>query len=373
MSMRLLRCRPRAPRAGTTSGRRLLLLAVTTMGLALPACSGGLGTYFAPTAAVVGGAKIPEDAVITQLKVVASQAQFSNLFQGPKSNLNRVDAKVQILSQLVQQQAVVNEAGKVGVSVKDSDVQAALANTRQRLGGAAALNSALAQQGLNLDEFTRYERLNLTVSRVQAKVINSINATPDQIAAYYQQNKASFDAQYHVAHILICSHADAQGICTPSAADFDLAKSVDARAVAGDDFAQLARQYTTDTGSKAAGGDLGWVEPGSAVAAFEQAALALSPGQVTAQPVQTQFGYHIIKLIAKGRLLAEATATINNQLEQAARQQAFTAWVHQAVAKNRVRINPSFGQFDAASDSVVTPPRAQPPSSPPAGTGPGGR
>ena len=47
-------------------------------------------------------------------------------------------------------------------------------------------------------------------------------------------------------------------------------------------------------------------------------------------------------------------------------------WVHQAVAKNRVRINPSFGQFDAANDSVVTPPRAQPASSPPAGTGPGG-
>ncbi len=326
MSMRLLRCRPRAPRAGTTSGRRLLLLAVTTMGLVLPACSGGLGTYFAPTAAVVGGAKITEDAVITQLKVVASQAQFSNLFQGPKSNLNRVDAKVQILTKLVQQQAVVNEAGKLGVSVSDSDVQAALANTRQRLGGAAALNSALAQQGLNLDEFTRYERLNLIVSRVQAT----------------------------------------------SAADFDLAKSVDARAVAGDDFAQLARQYTTDTGSKAAGGDLGWVAPGSAVAPFEQAALALAPGQVTPQPVQTQFGYHIIKLIAKGRPLADATATINDQLEQGARRQAFTAWVHQAVARNRIRINPSFGQFDASNDSVVTPPRAQPASSPPAGTGPGG-
>src|SRR6267378_4052844 len=164
--MRLLRCRPRAPGAGTTFGRRLLLLAVTTLALALPACSGGLGTYFAPTAAVVGGAKITEDALITQLKVVASQAQFSNLFQGPKSNLNRVDAKVQILTQLVRQQAVVNEAGKVGVSVSDSDVQAALANTRQRLGGAAALTSALAQQGLNLDEFTRYERFNLIVTRV---------------------------------------------------------------------------------------------------------------------------------------------------------------------------------------------------------------
>jgi parvulin-like peptidyl-prolyl isomerase len=338
----------------------------------LPACAGGFGTYFAPTAAVVGGAKITEEAVVTQLKVVASQGEFSALFKGPQSNLNRVDAKRQILTQLVQQQAVVNEAGKLGVSVKDSDVQTALANTRKRLGGAATLNSALAQHGLNIDEFTRYERLNLIVTRAQAKVTNGVNATPEQIAAAYQQNKASYDAQYHVAHILICSHADAQGACTPSAADLELAKSVNERAIAGNDFAQLARQYTTDTGSKPSGGDLGWVQPGSAVAPFEQAALALQPGQVTPQPVQSQFGYHIIKLIAKGRPLADATATINNQLEQTPRQQAFTTWVHQAVARNRIRINPSFGEFDPATQSVVALPGAEPAPSPTPAPGPSG-
>jgi peptidyl-prolyl cis-trans isomerase C len=340
--------------------------------LALPACAGGVGTYFAPTAAVVGGAKIAEDAVITQLKVVASPTAFQGLFTGPQSNLARGDAKRQVLTQLVQQQAVVNEAGRLGVSVNDHDVQAALASTRQRLGGAAALKAALAQQGLSMDEFTRYERLNLIVTRAQAKVINGINATPEQIAAYYQQNKASFDAQYHVAHILICSRADAQGACTSTPADLALAKSVDERALAGADFAQLARQYSADTGSKPAGGDLGWVQPGSAVAPFEQAALALQPGQITAQPVQSQFGYHIIKLIAKGMPLAQATATINNQLEQDPRQQAFTTWVHQAVARNRIRVNPSFGQFDAGSQTVVAPPGAEPAPSPTPATGPGG-
>src|SRR5439155_27137530 len=133
-------------------------------------------------------------------------------------------------------------------------------------------------------------------------------------------------------------------------------RSIDERAVAGDDFAQLARQYTTDTASKAAGGDLGWVESGNAVVQFEQAALALQPGQATPKPVQTQFGYHIIKLIAKGRPLADATATINDQLEQVPRRQAFGAWVHQAVARNHLRINPSFGEPSVANYSVVTPP-----------------
>src|SRR4030088_2058945 len=144
--MRPLRCRWRAPRTGTTSGRRLLLLAAA-MVLMLPACAGGFGSYFAPTAAVVGGAKITEEAVITQLKVVASQAAFSALFKGPQSNLNRVDAKRQILTQLVQQQAVVNEAARLGVSVKEAEVQAALAHTPHPLRGAPAPQPALSPQG----------------------------------------------------------------------------------------------------------------------------------------------------------------------------------------------------------------------------------
>lgn len=342
------------------------------MAVALPACAGDLGSYFAPTAAVVGGAKISEEAVVTQLKVVASQSAFAGLFQGPQSNLNRQDARRQILTQMVQQQAVVNEAAKLGVSVSNQDVQTAVANTRQRVGGDSAFSAALARQGLNIDEFTSYERLNLIVTRTQAKVITGINATPDQIAAAYAANKATYDAEYHVAHILICSHADAQGACTPSPADLELAKSVDERALAGNDFAALARQYTTDSGSRAAGGDLGWVQPGSAVAPFEQAALALQPGQVTPQPVRSQFGYHIIKLIAKGRPLADASTEINNQLEQTARQSAFATWVHNALSRDRVRINPTFGLFDVATQSVIAPAGVQPAPSPTAPAGLGG-
>src|SRR5258708_11195861 len=157
--MRLPHSRRQVQRAGKSSGCRFLpLLAVVVV--ALTACAGDLGTYFAPTAAVVGGAKITEEAVVGQLKVVASQTAFSGLFQGPQSNLNCVDAKRQILTELVQQQAVVNESGRLGVSVSDSDVQTALANTRNRVGGAGAFNAALARQGLNIDEVTRYKRLN---------------------------------------------------------------------------------------------------------------------------------------------------------------------------------------------------------------------
>ncbi len=68
------------------------------------------------------------------------------------------------------------------------------------------------------------------------------------------------------------------------------------RVGAGEDFAELARQFSDDTGSRDNGGDLGWFARGAGlVQEFEDAAFALQPGEVS-QPVKTQFGYHLIKV-----------------------------------------------------------------------------
>jgi peptidyl-prolyl cis-trans isomerase SurA len=70
------------------------------------------------------------------------------------------------------------------------------------------------------------------------------------------------------------------------------------RIVGGDDFATLARSHSDDTGSALAGGDLGWVNPGDTVPAFEREMDALAPGAIS-QPFQSPFGWHILQVIER--------------------------------------------------------------------------
>jgi parvulin-like peptidyl-prolyl isomerase len=103
-------------------------------------------------------------------------------------------------------------------------------------------------------------------------------------------------------------------------ADEGTAKTVKALLDNGTDFAEVAKQYSTDTGSAVNGGDLGWFGKGKMVPEFETAAFSQEIGAI-GEPVQSQFGYHIIQVLDKQQLPLNA-----NDLKQN-RDTAFNDWL----------------------------------------------
>ena len=109
------------------------------------------------------------------------------------------------------------------------------------------------------------------------------------------------------------------------------AEDLSKRAKAGEDFASLAKEYSQDPGSAKQGGDLGWVEPGVMVKAFEDAAYELSMANPVSKPIQTGFGWHVIKLLevrkSSGMSFAEARPLLTKEYEE---DQASRAFLEQA-------------------------------------------
>ncbi len=146
------------------------------------------------------------------------------------------------------------------------------------------------------------------------------SVSEEDIKAYYDKHpdQYAYPEQLHARHILILADEKA-----PAEVQ-DKAKSqiqeLEKRIRAGEDFAELAKEYSQD-GSAAQGGDLGWFTADKMVAPFSAAAAALNPGEVSA-PVQTMFGYHLIKLEDKKPAgvtpLADASDSIRTRLAQEA-------------------------------------------------------
>lgn len=117
-------------------------------------------------------------------------------------------------------------------------------------------------------------------------VANRVQITDDQIATYYEKNRDQYvtKGEARLAHIQVTNEADAKAVAQ------ELAN--------GADFAKLAKAKSVDKLSANQGGDLGWAKAGTFPKAFEEAANALTAGQVSS-PVNVDGAYHIIKVLER--------------------------------------------------------------------------
>lgn len=167
-----------------------------------------------------------------------------------------------------------------------------------------------SQYQLTIDEYKSYG-----ISEATLRAAYRIDLLRKKLTEAVTADTSTVAEQVWARHILVDN---------PS-----LAGTVSLILAQGGDFAEAARNYSIDTGSGAQGGDLGWFGRGAMVPEFEEAAFSQEIGAI-GEPVQSQFGYHIIQVIAH-----EEVSLTTDQLQQA-RDTAFSEWLAEANAKAEI-------------------------------------
>jgi peptidyl-prolyl cis-trans isomerase C len=197
-------------------------------------------------------------------------------------------------------------------------------------------------QDAQFQVLVRFQTDNLLATAMAAQLTKSNKPDEAQLRKYYDDHKADY-AQVKVSHILVRF----QGSSAPArpgqkdltdAEALAKAQALRQRIEGGEDFAKVATAESDDTGSGSKGGDLGVIGHGQTVAAFEEAAFALKPGELS-QPVKSPFGYHLIKVTSVDyKPFDSVRADIDRQLSGPLMQKA----IADLVKKASVTLDPDY-------------------------------
>lgn len=234
------------------------------------------------------------------------------------------ELRTQAIDVLVEEKIMYKKAEELGVLPTDeevqTEVQSYIDNLKESLGGDDAFNTALENANLTLEEYTEQLtesiRSNLISTNVTNEMFKDVSVSDDEIQAYYDEHLDSYKSAT-VSHILI--------------SDEETAKEVREKAASGEDFAELAKEYSEDTGTKDNGGSLGTVtyDTTQYVQEFTDAFKQLKDGEIS-EPVKSDYGYHIIKVTDyKEQTLDEVKDTIKTTLENEKKNEIYTSSMEQ--------------------------------------------
>lgn len=228
------------------------------------------------------GNKVPEGTVatvngepISQEELDINYNQFLQLYQFYGYDVTddsvKVEARNTMLDNMINQELLLQEAEKRGLSVSDEEVDKDINDLveAQYGGSQAELEAAVKQANMTMDYFKQSKKEELTLTKLQEDMANN----PETIDVVQAK------------HILVDTEEEA--------------KDIIAQLDGGADFAEIAKEKSTDTGSAADGGELGYFAvngktTSKMVDEFSSAAQAQEIGEYSKTPVKSQFGYHII-------------------------------------------------------------------------------
>jgi len=244
------------------------------------------------TAAMVNGSVITQKALSFEtqrfMEQMARQGQVPGEDMLPEVRKN-------VLNRMIEEELLYQDSQAKAIKVPESRVQKELTSIKERFPSEKEYHDALAGIDMDEDALTRKITRGVAIDElIKTHVVQDVAVTDEESRTFYDQNASMFEKpeQVQARHILIKTAEDAteeQKTAARKKID-DIRK----KAVAGEDFAALAKTYSEGP-SNARGGDLGYFSRGQMVKPFEDVAFALKKGEIS-DVVETPFGYHIIQV-----------------------------------------------------------------------------
>jgi len=247
-----------------------------------------------------------------------------------------------LLDRVILFKLLSTEAKVRGIVVTPQEVTERIGQIKQQFPSEAEFQKELTKRHTTMAQLQEDQRRDLINAKtIEAEVAPRVVVTEQELDAFYKANPDQFKEPEAVraSHILIGVAKDAPPDAKQAARTE--AEGVLKRVKSGEDFAALAKQYSKDPGSAAVGGDLNYFPKGQMVPAFDAAAFALKPGEISSL-VETEFGFHIIKLTDKraGRVvpLADVKERLEGFLKQRKQQELVQQYLLSLKAKYRVEV-----------------------------------
>ncbi|MGG4491141.1 peptidylprolyl isomerase [Metabacillus idriensis] len=223
----------------------------------------------------------------------------------------------QLVDYLITEEIIEQESDKQDISISDDAVEEEYQRVIASYGGEEAFTQQLETSGGTAKDVKKDLETNLKIEKLLEP---EIKISEDEMKTYFEENKESFaePEQVKASHILVEDEAKA--------------KEVKEKLDEGEDFKELANEYSTDTSNSENGGDLGYFAKGEMIAEFEETAFAMKKGEIS-DPVKTEFGYHIIKFedkkAAADAVFDDKKEEIKEALFDQKMQTAYTAWLQE--------------------------------------------
>lgn len=204
------------------------------------------------------------------------------------------------LEAMISNEVVNQEADNADVEVTQEELDAEMAVYEESYGGVEALEQALAASGMSTADLEEEMETYLKVEKI---IGPDIKITDKQINAYFEENKESFEqpAQVEASHILVATQEEAD--------------KVKVKLDDGGDFAELAAEHSIDTANAESGGALGAFGIGEMAAEFEKAAFGMDIDEIS-DPVETDYGFHIIQVTGKTDAIEASLEDSKEQIKE---------------------------------------------------------